>query len=189
MLSCNTLISSLFTLTSFLLASSFLSLQFSAQFTFRILLLSTIHPLRTLLRITLLLKNIYINVTFVWLHHHAEATRDGRVPASSGQSTAGLATAASAECEICSELKVLPLSPAPKPVCPDRPFYNRFGGSQYRKLGHPQFRDGWCWSVGVFARVLGFFQFHVCMCVLFSSHRHQYKSAGTLKKAKPDPIF
>lgn len=72
MLSCNTLISSLFTLTSFLLASSFLSLQFSAQFSISILLLSTIHPLRTLLGIILLLKYIYINVTFVWLHHNAE---------------------------------------------------------------------------------------------------------------------
>lgn len=65
MLSCNTLISSLFTLTSFLLASSFLSLQFSAQFSISILVLSTIPPLRTLLRIILLLKYIYINVTFV----------------------------------------------------------------------------------------------------------------------------
>lgn len=65
MLSCNTLISSLFTLTSFLLASSFLSLQFSAQFSISILALSTIHPLRTLLGIILLLKYIYINVTLV----------------------------------------------------------------------------------------------------------------------------
>lgn len=72
MLSCNTLISSLFTLTSFLLASSFLSLQFSAQFSISILALSTIHPLRTLLGIILLLKYIYINVTFVCLHHSAE---------------------------------------------------------------------------------------------------------------------
>lgn len=138
MLSCNTLISSLFTLTSFLLASSFLSLQFSAQFSISILVLSTIPPLRTLLRIILLLKYIYINVTFVWLHHNAEIHELAvRRPAQVKLLLVGLRPQAlntKFDLSLKGSLRAL----APNQWVQIRSFtHNGLGGSQYRKLKSP----------------------------------------------------
>lgn len=196
MLSCNTLISSLFTLTSFLLASSFLSLQFSAQFSNSILVLSTIHPLRTLLGIILLLKYIYINVTFVWLHHNAEIHElAARWPAQV-KLLLILPRQRVLNAKFALSLKGS-LGDLPRNRCAQIHSFtnNRTGGSQHRNLGHQQFLEGrrWCQSLGVllgFGFCFGvFFQFHGCMCVLFSSHLHRYKCTRTHKKAKPDPIF
>lgn len=125
MLSCNTLISSLFTLTSFLLASSFLSLQFSAQFSISILALSTIHPLRTLLGIILLLKYIYINVTLVWLHHSAEIHELAALrPAQAKLPLIGLQQQALSAASVWSSEGSL--GALPQNFCPDIQFYMPF---------------------------------------------------------------
>lgn len=143
MLSCNTLISSLFTLTSFLLASSFLSLQFSAQFSIAILVLSTIHPLRTLLRIILLLKYIYINVTFVWLHHNAEIHELPVCwPAQVHLLLIELqqqAPNAKFALSLKGSLGALPQNQCVQ-ICSFT--HNGLGGSQYRKVGHRHFPKG-----------------------------------------------
>lgn len=167
MLSCNTLISSLFTLTSFLLASSFLSLQFSAQFSISILALSTIHPLRTLLGIILLLKYIYINVTLVWLHHSAEIHELAALwPAQAKLPLIGLwQHALSATSALSSEGPLRALPPE---------LLSRYSvlHAIYTDAPNTEISDSlWkhCWKLGAMLEVLWFFFFsflRLCVCTV-----------------------
>lgn len=163
MLSCNTLISSLFTLTSFLLASSFLSLQFSAQFSISILALSTIHPLRTLLGIILLLKYIYINVTLVWLHHSAEIHELAALrPAQAKLPLIGLQQQAlSAASAWSSEWSLGAL--APKLLSRYSVLHAICMGTPNTEITESLWKQWWCWRLG--AMLEGFFFSFTMVCV------------------------